>query len=120
MNETRFSWLKVLPLVFLTALVTASIQMYHDLYYDFNAGAIRFDGLRFLVFLIKNAVLWAAIGLAFHTVKPATIAFGVSLVMYFTDFFLKKYYILEGSVVLTNLHALFFNSEFLPALVFAF
>jgi hypothetical protein len=120
MNETRFSWLKVLPLVFLTALVTAGIQMYHDLYYDFNAGPTRFDGLRFLVFLIKNAVLWAAIGLAFHTVKPATIAFGVSLVMYFTDFFLNKYYILEGSVVFTNLHALFFNSEFLPALVFAF
>jgi hypothetical protein len=120
MNETRFSWLKVLPLVFLTALVTAGIQMYHDLYYDFNTGATRFDGLRFLVFLIKNAVLWAAIGVAFHKVKPATIAFGVSLVMYFTDFFLNKYYILEESVVLTNLHALFFNSEFLPALVFAF
>jgi hypothetical protein len=120
MNEIRFSWLKTLPLIFLTALVTAGIQMHHDLYYDFNAGATRFDGLRFLVFLIKNAVLWAAIGLAFHKVKPATIAFGVSLVMYFTDFFLNMYYILEGSVVLTNLHALFFNSEFLPALVFAF
>lgn len=120
MNETRFSWLKILPLVFLTALVTASIQMYHDLHYDVNAGATQFDGLRFLVFFIKNAVLWAAIGLAFHTVKPAAITFCVSLVMYFADFFLNKYYILEGSVVLTNLHALFFNSEFLPALVFAF
>ena len=120
MNETRFSWLKVLPLVFLAALVTVGVQMYHDLYYDFNAGATQFDGLQFLVFLIKNAVLWAAIGMAFHTVKPATLAFGVSLVMYFTDFFLNKHHILEGSVVLTNLHALFFNSEFLPALVFAF
>jgi|GEM_PF-6424185 len=120
MNETRFSWLKALPLVFLTALVTSGIQMYHDLHYDFNEGATRFDVLQFLVFLIKNAVLWAAIGLAFHTVKPATIALGVSLFMYFTDFFLNKHYVLEGSVVLTNLHALFFNSEFLPALVFAF
>ncbi|SDG63828.1 hypothetical protein [Chitinophaga filiformis] len=120
MTEIRFSWLKVLPLVFLTALVSAGIQMYHNLYYDFNAEATRFDGLQFLVFLIKNAVLWAAMGLAFRTVKPATLAFGVSLIIYFTDFFLNKHHILEGSVVLTNLHALFFNSEFLPALVFAF
>jgi len=56
----------VLPLVFLTALVTAGIQMYHDLYYDFNAGPTRFDGLRFMMtsllnrFLLSDNAQWFA------------------------------------------------------------
>jgi hypothetical protein len=118
MNESRFSYLKLLPLVLLVSLFTAGIQIYHDLHYDDATDNSRFDWLLLLIFLIRNATLWTALAMAFRTIKASAIAFGVAVIMYFIDLFLIKNN-LQGSAVVMNLQSLLFNTTFLPAIVFA-
>ena len=120
MNETRSSYIKFFPLVFLGGLLAAGLQIYRDYHFSPEATLAQVAPFDLLLSIIKNGVLWTAIGLAFRKTKPAALAFGVSLLMIAADFFHYKLNatILKESVVLSNLYAFLFNVTFLPSLVF--
>jgi hypothetical protein len=118
MNESRSSYVKVLPLVFLVALLVVGLQIYRDSQYTTDKPADQLLPYDWFISIIKHATIWMAIGYAFRQMKAAAIALGTTVLMLVADHFLYKNEVFSTSYILNSLYPLLFNVSFLPALVF--
>jgi hypothetical protein len=118
MNESRNSYVKIFPLVFLAGLLIAGMWVVRDYYYDYDKPDNQLWFVDWPVSIFKNAVIWLALGFAFRQMKAAAFALGAALLLLVADHFVYKYDIAKSSVVFMNLYSFLFNMNFLPALVF--
>jgi hypothetical protein len=120
MNESRSSYVKIMPLVFLTGLLVAGLWVFRDYQYDFKKPVTQLWYLDWLIAILKNTAIWLSIGLAFRQMKAAAIALGITLLLTLTDHFFYKFDVAKTSIVLSAVYTLLFNISFLPAMVFGF
>lgn len=118
MNESRTSYVKILPLVFLAGLLTAALWIYRDYQYVPDKPAHQLWYLDWPINIFRNAVLWLAIGYAFRQLKAAGFALAATLLLSVADYLFYKFEIAKSSVVFSTLYSLLFNTSFLPTLVF--
>jgi hypothetical protein len=116
MNDIRSSYVKVLPLIFLTGLLCAGLNLYHDYRFEYPPP-FPFDVLDLLISALKFGLLWTIIGLAFKKKKEAGIAFGAAFVSFIIDFLLAKSAMPQNALY-NFLHVLLSSYTFIPALVF--
>jgi hypothetical protein len=115
MNDIRSSYVKVLPLIFLTGLLSAGLHVYHDFRFEYPPS-YPLDTLELLNDALKYSLLWTIIGKAFKKKKEALIAFGAAIVLFIIDYFLKSS--MSHNALYNFLHTLLSNYTFIPALVF--
>jgi hypothetical protein len=72
MNDIRSSYVKVLPLVFLTGLLAAGLHLYHDIKLD--SPTYPWHNIELLKNTLKCGLIWTIIGVAFKKMKEAAIA----------------------------------------------
>jgi hypothetical protein len=117
MNKSRTSYLKVLPLVFLLALLLTCLLLYRE----YHQPVIKepYNIFEWLIGVIQISGIWLAVGLAFRQWKATVIALGVAIVIMVTSYFLYKSGLLKSSPVIAKyLYGLLLNSLFTPAVVF--
>jgi hypothetical protein len=115
MNDIRSSYVKVLPLIFLTGVLYAGLHLYHDFRFEYPPS-YPWDTLEVLTDILKCSLLWTIIGKAFKKMKKAIIAFGTAIVLFILNYFLWK--LMPQNALYNFLHVLLSNYTFIPALVF--
>ena len=89
MNETRSSYVKILPAAFLAALLVVGLQIF----IDYNVQAGRELQQRYLtsgIAFCHMCFIWLSIGYAFRQWKAALFALGAGLILSVLDIFFYK------------------------------
>lgn len=117
MNNSRSTYLKVFPLVFLLALVIISLQLYRE--YHLEALKNQLTLFEWCLFILQLSGIWVAVGLAFKKWKAALIALGTALVIVVTQYFLSKAGLMKNAPLpVRYLFEFLINYSFTPILVF--
>lgn len=120
MNNLRASYIKFLPIVFLGALLSVFVQVYHDSVYDRYGGQNQLWYLSALLAIAKFVPLWIAVGLAFKQKKAANISLGIALLLVALEYFLFRIDAVSPSGLFHDLWPLVGNVTFLPGLIFGY